>query len=149
LAAAPRGCRRGGGGAFGVPVVLIEKGLMGGECLNTACVPSKAMIAAGKRRDIFIGGPFGIKPVKPAVEFAEVNDHIHRVIKAITPNDSRAFTGLGVRVIGGEARFRDPTTRGGQTNRIRDQGPPLRDRDRLAAGGAVDFRSRSVALFHQ
>ena len=98
--------------ALGVPVVLIEKGRMGGECLNTGCVPSKAMIAAGRRAEAFrTSGPFGIKPAKPAVEFAEVNDHIHRVIKAIAPNDSKErFTGLGVRVIEGEARFRDPKT---------------------------------------
>ena len=98
--------------ALGVPVVLIEKGLMGGECLNTGCVPSKAMIAAAKRADAFrSSAPFGIKPVNPAVEFAEVNDHIHRVIGAIAPNDSRErFTGLGVRVIEGEASFRDPRT---------------------------------------
>ena len=50
-------------------------------------------------------------PRKPAVEFAEVNDHIHRVIDAIAPNDSKErFTGLGVRVIEGEARFRDSKT---------------------------------------
>ncbi len=98
--------------ALGVPVVLIEKGRMGGECLNTGCVPSKAMIAAGKRAEAFrTSGPFGIKPTKPVVEFAEVNDHIHGVIKAIAPNDSKErFTGLGVRVIEGEARFRDPKT---------------------------------------
>jgi pyruvate/2-oxoglutarate dehydrogenase complex dihydrolipoamide dehydrogenase (E3) component len=97
---------------LGVPVVLIEKAQMGGECLNTGCVPSKAMIAAGKRADAFrTSPPFGIKLVRPAVEFAEVNDHIHRVIKAIAPNDSKErFTGLGVRVIEGEARFRDSTT---------------------------------------
>jgi pyruvate/2-oxoglutarate dehydrogenase complex dihydrolipoamide dehydrogenase (E3) component len=97
---------------LGVPVVLIEKGRMGGECLNTGCVPSKAMIAAGKRAEAFrTSGPFGIKPAKPAIEFAEVNDHIHSVIKAIAPNDSKErFTGLGVRVIEGEARFRDPKT---------------------------------------
>jgi pyruvate/2-oxoglutarate dehydrogenase complex dihydrolipoamide dehydrogenase (E3) component len=98
--------------ALGVPVVLIEKGRMGGECLNTGCVPSKAMIAAGRRAEAFrTSGPFGIKPAKPVVEFAEVNDHIHSVIKAIAPNDSKErFTGLGVRVIEGEARFRDPKT---------------------------------------
>src|SRR3954452_21394369 len=88
---------------LGVPVVLIEKGRMGGECLNTGCVPSKAMIAAGRRADAFrTSQPFGITPTKPAVEFAAVNDHIHRVIKAIAPNDSKErFTGLGVRVIEG------------------------------------------------
>ena len=97
---------------FGVPVVLIEKGRMGGECLNTGCVPSKAMIAAGRRAEVFrTSGPFGIRPVRPAVEFDEVSDRIHRVIEAIAPNDSKErFTGLGVRVIEGEARFTDTRT---------------------------------------
>lgn len=97
---------------LGVPVVLIEKGRMGGECLNTGCVPSKAMIAAGRRAEAFrTAGRFGIKPVRPNIEFDEVNDHVHRVINAIAPNDSRErFTGMGVRVIEGEARFRDTQT---------------------------------------
>ncbi len=97
---------------LGVPVVLIEKGRMGGECLNTGCVPSKAMIAAGKRADAYRNsGPFGVKLAKPAVEFDQVNDHVHRVIDAIAPNDFRErFTGMHVRVIEGEARFRDGRT---------------------------------------
>jgi pyruvate/2-oxoglutarate dehydrogenase complex dihydrolipoamide dehydrogenase (E3) component len=101
-----------GAAALGVPVVLIERGQMGGECLNTACVPSKAMIAAGKRAEAFrTSAPFGIKPAKPDVEFSEVNDHIHRVIDAIAPNDSKErFAGLGVRVIEGQANFRDSKT---------------------------------------
>ena len=98
--------------AFGVPVVLIEKGRMGGECLNTGCVPSKAMIAAGRRAEAMrASGPFGIKPPRPAIEFDQVNDHIHRVIDAVAPNDSKErFNALGVRVIEGEARFRDTRT---------------------------------------
>jgi pyruvate/2-oxoglutarate dehydrogenase complex dihydrolipoamide dehydrogenase (E3) component len=98
--------------ALGVPVVLIEKGRMGGERLNTGCVPSKAMIAAGRRANVFrSSAPFGIKEAKPGVEFDQVNDRIHSVINAIAPNDSRdRFTGLGVRVIEGEARFRDTRT---------------------------------------
>jgi pyruvate/2-oxoglutarate dehydrogenase complex dihydrolipoamide dehydrogenase (E3) component len=98
--------------ALGVPVVLIEKGRMGGECLNTGCVPSKSMIAAGRRAEVFrSSGRFGIKEVKPNVEFDQVNDHIHGVINSVAPNDSKErFTGLGVRVIEGEARFRDTRT---------------------------------------
>jgi pyruvate/2-oxoglutarate dehydrogenase complex dihydrolipoamide dehydrogenase (E3) component len=98
--------------AFGVPVVLIEKGRMGGECLNTGCVPSKAMIAAGRHAEALrAGDPFGVRPGKSSIAFDEVNDHVHRVINAIAPNDSRErFTGLGVRVIAGQARFRDTRT---------------------------------------
>jgi len=98
--------------ALGVPVVLIEKGRMGGECLNTACVPSKAMLAAGRRAEGFrTSARFGIKPVRPGVEFDEAIDRVHGVIEAIAPNDSKErFTGLGVRVIEGEARFTDTRT---------------------------------------
>jgi pyruvate/2-oxoglutarate dehydrogenase complex dihydrolipoamide dehydrogenase (E3) component len=97
---------------LGVPVVLIEKGRMGGECLYTGCVPSKSMIAAGRRAEAFrTSTPFGIQPVQPKIQFDVVNDHIHGVINAIAPNDSRErFTGMGVRVIEGEARFRDIRT---------------------------------------
>jgi pyruvate/2-oxoglutarate dehydrogenase complex dihydrolipoamide dehydrogenase (E3) component len=97
---------------LGAPVVLIEKGRMGGECLNTGCVPSKAMIAAGKRAEAFrTSAPFGIRSAQPVIEFDKVNDHVHRVIDAIAPNDSKErFTGLGVRVIEGEARFFDGKT---------------------------------------
>ena len=98
--------------ALGVPVVLIEKGKMGGDCLNVGCVPSKAMIAAAKRAEaVRSAAAFGIKPQRPGVEFYQVNDHINEVIAAIAPNDSRErFTGLGVRVIDGEARFTDANT---------------------------------------
>lgn len=97
---------------LGVPVVLIERGRMGGECLNSGCVPSKAMIAASRRAEALRSSDwFGIKPVRPDVAFDQVNDRIHRVIGAIAPNDSKErFAGLGVRVIEGEARFRDSRT---------------------------------------
>ena len=98
--------------ALGVPVVLIEKAKMGGDCLNVGCVPSKALIASAKRAEAMrSAAPFGVKPQKPGVEFYQVNDHINEVIAAIAPNNSKErFTGLGVRVIEGEARFTDAKT---------------------------------------
>jgi pyruvate/2-oxoglutarate dehydrogenase complex dihydrolipoamide dehydrogenase (E3) component len=98
--------------AFGVPVVLVEKGLMGGDCLNYGCVPSKALLAAAKRAEtVRKAVPFGIALQLPSVEFAKVHAHVHRVIAAIAPNDSRErFTGLGVQVIEGSARFTDRRT---------------------------------------
>lgn len=95
---------------FGVPVVLVEKGEMGGDCLNVGCVPSKALIAAGARAEAFrTAGPFGIAPVEPQVNMARVRDHVRSVIGAIAPNDSvERFTALGVRVIRAEARFVSP-----------------------------------------
>src|SRR5690348_10989138 len=82
--------------ALAVPVVLIEKDKMGGDCLNTGCVPSKALIAAAKN------GP---------VPFDKVHARLHAVIAAIAPTDSaERFTGLGVKVIKGAARFADART---------------------------------------
>jgi pyruvate/2-oxoglutarate dehydrogenase complex dihydrolipoamide dehydrogenase (E3) component len=98
--------------ALGVAVVLIERHKMGGDCLNTGCVPSKALIAAAKRAEAMrSSAPFGVRSGRPQIEFYEVNDHVHGVIGAIAPNDSeKRFTGLGVRVIEGEARFTDAVT---------------------------------------
>jgi pyruvate/2-oxoglutarate dehydrogenase complex dihydrolipoamide dehydrogenase (E3) component len=95
-----------------VPVVLIEKDRMGGDCLNVGCVPSKALIAAGKHaaamRDAVDFGFAGVES-KPA--FNRVNAHVRSVIDAIAPNDSvERFTALGAVVIKGEARFKDRTT---------------------------------------
>ena len=140
--------------ALGVPVVLVEKGRFGGEHVNTGCVPSKAMIAAAKRAEAMrTAAPFGIKSAKPTVEFDEVNDHIHRVINAIAPNDSKErFAGLGVRVDrrrGALLRQQNRRRRPGVGRQVRDQGTPLRDRDRFAAARADDLRNRADALSHQ
>ena len=98
--------------AFGRKVVLIEKHKMGGDCLNYGCVPSKAMIAAGKRAHIMrTSGAFGIAPAEPAIDYAKVHDHVKGVIGAIEPNDSvERFTGLGVHVIQAAGRFIDKST---------------------------------------
>ena len=100
------------GAALGVPVVLIEKSKMGGECLNTGCVPSKALLAAAKRAEAVRSAPaFGIFSEGLRIDFAKVHAHVHGVIAAIAPNDSvQRFTGLGVRVIQGAARFKDRET---------------------------------------
>ena len=98
--------------AFGVPVVLIERDKMGGECLNTGCVPSKSLIAAGKHaRAIADAAAFGVSTQAAEIDFAKVYRHVHDVIDAIAPNDSKErFNGLGVRVIEGAARFKDRNT---------------------------------------
>jgi pyruvate/2-oxoglutarate dehydrogenase complex dihydrolipoamide dehydrogenase (E3) component len=98
--------------AFGVPVVLIEKGKMGGDCLNYGCVPSKALLAAARHatepRRVT---PFGLTLPRAEIDFAKVSAHVHGVIAAIAPNDSKErFTGLGVHVIEGAARFKDAAT---------------------------------------
>ena len=98
--------------AFGVPVVLIEKGAMGGDCLNTGCVPSKALIAAASQAQAArSGSAFGVDAGSLTIDFARVHDHVHGVIAGIAPHDSVSrFTGLGVRVIEAEGRFAAPDT---------------------------------------
>lgn len=98
--------------AFGVPVVLIEKGAMGGDCLNTGCVPSKALLAAAKHAsEMRAATAFGVTAQNVSVDFRQVHAHVHRVIAAIAPVDSvERFTGLGVRVIKAEAKFKDART---------------------------------------
>jgi pyruvate/2-oxoglutarate dehydrogenase complex dihydrolipoamide dehydrogenase (E3) component len=98
--------------SFGAPVVLIEKGAMGGDCLNHGCVPSKALLAAGKRAQAMREAEkFGIAAAEPRIDFKLVNRHVHDVIASIAPNVSVArFTALGVHVINAEARFKDART---------------------------------------
>ena len=98
--------------AFGVPVVLVERHKMGGDCLNTGCVPSKALLAAAKRAALMRSAePFGVTAQAVDVDFAKVHDHVQRVIAAIAPTDSvERFAGLGVRVIKGHAKFKDRRT---------------------------------------
>jgi pyruvate/2-oxoglutarate dehydrogenase complex dihydrolipoamide dehydrogenase (E3) component len=98
--------------AFGVSVVLIERGEMGGDCLNTGCVPSKALISAARSAEtIRQAERFGIKVGEPQPNFPAVMAHVREVIEAIAPNDSiERFTGLGVIVLQGSARFTDRHT---------------------------------------
>ena len=97
---------------FGEKVVLVEKHRMGGDCLNTGCVPSKALLAAARRAHAFrTAGPFGIRPMNPDIDPRAVHDHVKSVIAAIAPNDSvERFTGLGVHVIEAAGRFADKDT---------------------------------------
>lgn len=112
-----------GAAAFGVPVVLVEKGLMGGDCLNTGCVPSKSLLAAAShaasRR---AGETLGIAPVEPAIDFAAVKAHVRSVIDAIAPHDSvERFESLGVTVLQGAGKFtgKDTLSVGEDTIRAR------------------------------
>ncbi len=98
--------------SFGVSVVLVEKGKMGGDCLNYGCVPSKALLSAGKHaQSIRNAAAYGISASEIKVNFRKVHEHVHGVIAAIEPNDSvERFTGLGVEVIEADARFTDART---------------------------------------
>ncbi|NKB44138.1 MAG: dihydrolipoamide dehydrogenase [Alphaproteobacteria bacterium] len=92
---------------MGASVVLIEKGPMGGDCLNFGCVPSKALLAAGHAAHAYANAaPFGVSQTAPVVDFQAVHDHVHDVIAGIAPHDSvERFESLGVTVIQGAAEF--------------------------------------------
>jgi pyruvate/2-oxoglutarate dehydrogenase complex dihydrolipoamide dehydrogenase (E3) component len=101
-----------GAARFGVPVVLVERGRMGGDCLNYGCVPSKALLAAAKRANA-LGelGRYGLKVQRPKVDFLDVHAHVEGVIRTIAPTDSKErMTGLGIRMVSGSARFIDMRT---------------------------------------
>ncbi len=97
---------------LGVKVALIEKGKMGGDCLNYGCIPSKALIAAAKQaKTMSSGEKFGIKAEAVVVNFKKVHGHIHNVIASIAPTDSvERFAGLGVKVIQAQGKFKDART---------------------------------------
>ena len=98
-----------GAAQMGARVVLIEKGEMGGDCLNYGCVPSKSLIAAGKAaQTVRTAGRFGVNGHEPEIDFLKVHDHVKGVIATIAPHDSQArFEALGVEVIRAAARFVD------------------------------------------
>ena len=91
-------------------VTLVEKDRMGGDCLNTGCVPSKALLSsaramAGVRR----GRDFGLISPVARVDFGKVMERVQRIIGQIEPHDSiERYTGLGVDCRQGEARIRTP-----------------------------------------
>ena len=99
-----------GAAQMGARVVLFEGGRMGGDCLNSGCIPSKALLVAAKAAHHAHGNPaMGITGTAPAVDFAAVKRHVAEVIAAIAPHDSvERFTGLGVRVIEEYATFAGP-----------------------------------------
>ncbi|HEY0051811.1 MAG TPA: FAD-dependent oxidoreductase, partial [Caulobacteraceae bacterium] len=84
-----------GAAQLGLKVVLFEQGEMGGDCLNSGCVPSKALIAAGQAAaDARNAHRVGVS-AEPAVDFAAVMRHVHGAVAAIAPHDSQErFEGL-------------------------------------------------------
>ena len=124
-----------GAAQMGADTVLIERGAMGGDCLNSGCVPSKSLLAAAgaaesvrraRRFGVDGGVDGGVEGQHPAIDFARVHGHVRGVIDSIAPHDSQErFEGLGVRVIRAAARFTGP--------------------DALEAGGTV-VRARRFVL---
>ena len=101
-----------GAAQMGARTVLIEAHLMGGDCLNAGCVPSKSLLAAAKAAKAIRGASrFGVEAGTPRVNFKAVNAYVHGVIDSIAPHDSvERFTALGCTVIKGRARFVDERT---------------------------------------
>ena len=99
-----------GASQMGASTALIERGKMGGDCLNYGCVPSKALLAAGHAAQAVRGaGRFGVRAAAPAIDSGGVYGHVRGTIAAIAPNDSvERFEGLGVKVIASPARFTGP-----------------------------------------
>ena len=91
-------------------VSLVERHKMGGDCLNTGCVPSKALIRSARIADYLRRSQeFGLAPVDVAVNFPAVMERVQGVIRRIEPHDSvERFTGLGVNCISGSARLISP-----------------------------------------
>ena len=91
-------------------VALIEKHKMGGDCLNTGCVPSKALIrTAHFLHDVQNSEKLGIKTASVEYDFADIMERVQRVIEKIEPHDSvERYTSLGVDCIQGEAKLKSP-----------------------------------------
>ena len=91
-------------------VTLVEKHRMGGDCLNTGCVPSKALIRSAKvLSHIRRAREFGLRSASADFDFAEVMERVQRVIKTVEPHDSvERYTSLGVECLAGSARITTP-----------------------------------------
>ena len=99
-----------GAAQMGASVVLVERGKMGGDCLNTGCVPSKALIRSAKLlNQISRSAHYGIATASATFDFAEVMARIKNVIKTIEPHDSaERYEALGVECVKGHATLESP-----------------------------------------
>lgn len=93
-------------------VALVEKNKMGGDCLNTGCVPSKALIRSAKFiAQVRRAEQYGCKHAEVDFDFKDIMARVHRVIKKVEPHDStERYTALGVECIRGNAKLKDPWT---------------------------------------
>jgi pyruvate/2-oxoglutarate dehydrogenase complex dihydrolipoamide dehydrogenase (E3) component/uncharacterized membrane protein YdjX (TVP38/TMEM64 family) len=93
-------------------VTLVERERMGGDCLNTGCVPSKALIRSAKlAAQMRRAGEFGLGPGSASVDFAAVMERVQRIVRTVEPHDSiERYTALGVECLAGEAKITSPWT---------------------------------------
>jgi len=115
-------------------VTLVEKHRMGGDCLNTGCVPSKALIRTAKVLSLARRGEsFGLKKTDIEFDFADVMERVQRVVKTVEPHDSaERYRSLGVEVLQGEAKITSPWS-------VEVDGKPLTTRAIVIAAGARPF----------
>jgi pyruvate/2-oxoglutarate dehydrogenase complex dihydrolipoamide dehydrogenase (E3) component/uncharacterized membrane protein YdjX (TVP38/TMEM64 family) len=115
-------------------VTLIERGEMGGDCLNTGCVPSKTLIRSARlASEIQRHRDFGIQDATLEVDFGQVMDRVKEAVETIAPHDSvERYEGLGVEVIQGEARITGPWS-------VEVNGQALTSRHIVVATGARPF----------
>jgi pyruvate/2-oxoglutarate dehydrogenase complex dihydrolipoamide dehydrogenase (E3) component len=121
-----------GAAGLGAKVALVERHLMGGDCLNVGCVPSKALIRSARAAaEVRGAGAYGVDvPEGTRADFARVMERVRRVRAEISPNDSaRRFRELGVDVFLGEGRFSGP-------DRVEVAGRTLRFARAVIATGA-------------
>ena len=112
-------------------VTLIEKHKMGGDCLNTGCVPSKALIRSAKfLANVRCAQEFGFKSAHVEFDFADIMERVQRVVKKVEPHDSaERYTGLGVECIQGNAKITSPYT-------VEVNGQTIATRNIVIAAGA-------------
>lgn len=97
---------------LGLKTALIERGRMGGDCLNAGCVPSKALLAAAHAaQSARAAGRMGVNLPEPEIDWGAVRAHVRRAIATIEPVDSEErYASLGATVLRASARFTDPGT---------------------------------------
>lgn len=110
-----------GASQLGLKVVLVEQGLMGGDCLNYGCIPSKSLLAAAKANwQSSHNENLGVLSSNAPVDFKKVMQHLKQVIKTISIHDSvKRFESLGVQVIQATGQFIDRTTLNAGSNQIK------------------------------
>ena len=115
-------------------VTLIEKHQMGGDCLNTGCVPSKALLRSAKfLAQIKRAEDYGCKSAQVDFDFADIMQRVQRVVATVAPHDSiQRYTSLGVECIKGEARIVSPYS-------VEVDGRTLTTRGIIVAAGARPF----------
>lgn len=100
-----------GGSALGAKVALVERDRLGGDCLWTGCVPSKALLRSARAAyEMREAARWALTPADPGPDLARVMERVQSVIATIAPHDSpERFRGLGVDVVFGDGRFVSPS----------------------------------------